>query len=1018
MFRKENKRVGNIPKIGLVLLAVTVGLGSEFAETAEGAKISLEPGCYSFSENPVGWNDHNDPDRKALIDGNPRTSAEAVVATFRNSMDIQIDLGARYLVDRIVVHAHAGIDYRPGQITFYLGEDWNSYQEIARVENKTPPASDNKTVAVIKVSDIATTGRYVKLRLEKSGTYLQLCEFEIYGTPLGKKKEAKVAGEESKGAVLPKEDQDILQSYSAPFPETCSPPDWFQNGNTVRNGGFEEPLTCGWQTCGWEGNPSSVEVSILEGGGRDNSSVLQLCSKSRAAMGGVKTIFAVEPGKRYAFRTWVRIGDMDAVSRTGEGVSVCIGFLEGEETTYRYLSVGIENGSRDWREYRLDIDVPEQVRSAEIRLIMYRAKGTVFLDDVWFGDMSLGEPVDDGVVAVELSSAKANAIRSTKLEPMKNFAGLPSGQKKKLLDTFNPPPLKEVRSSNLGIIERGLAQWKSSYYLYPEVRQGVEERRMNLGQRIVQAREREPRGWGDTRSSRRGIQGEYDKDILVENITQGKKYRFSKSPTSYDEYTLHRRSGQFIFGAPQRGGDIIKLSYLYTYRSPWTKENKLSDSERWEVLLKDIEDLYCKNVTNMGESMIWQEYSDRLLTALREKGLTVTQRTSVASIHPLKVPFLNKTITTAEEQAELYRKYLPQMKDKIDMLALGGELDLQFAKSEVPIEKYIKDSRQLVKAIKEADPDIKMLSFCWVGNPLVLKNMLDGGMLELYEGLQNDYYGWSRTGHPENTSAGGQLRFNLTSEQSDLLEKLFGGYYSQYDASSFEKYVTALIELSRKYREDPYYFVGEWGYDYGIENAWTGSYLPRYRPTFPPPPTKDRPVYSKALKVDDIHSPLGNYNSAVMIARQALLYADLYKRLDLKGWAALATLHDSWHYSLCIMNGWNERKLQYYAYQTVNKLMYNPEELEQLSCETNLRDFKSLAYIRNGRKLMIILWSVYGEATVDVVLKDTGFRCPVQVDLFDYDNISPLKCYQKEGYLVLKDLSITQEPFIIRMWKE
>ena len=337
MFKKRNRKVTNIWKIGLLLLVSGIWLG---VHPAEAGKILLKPGSYSFSEDPVTWSGHNDPEGKALVDGNPRTSAEAVVATFRNSIDVQIDLGMQTKVDKIALHAHAGGNYRPREVTFYVGEDWNSYEKVGTVANKMPPSTEETKVAVIVKDGIGKEGRYVKMHIEKSGNYLQLCELEVYGTALGQPPASR------------EEPREKIEIFTSDFEKDSD------------NDGIPD----GWRKKRWEGNP---EFGWENEGYTGKKSVYIITAAGNDFGAWTSPWIDVKPGSEYELEFWYKC-------KTGSGQPELS--VDGTEGKGDYLKA-----NTSWTKFTRKGRVKFSDNKVKINLVLYHRPG----QKVWFDAVKL-----------------------------------------------------------------------------------------------------------------------------------------------------------------------------------------------------------------------------------------------------------------------------------------------------------------------------------------------------------------------------------------------------------------------------------------------------------------------------------------------------------------------------------------------------------------------------------------------------------------------------------------------------
>ena len=155
------------------------------------------------------------------------------------------------------------------------------------------------------------------------------------------------------------------------------------------------------------------------------------------------------------------------------------------------------------------------------------------------------------------------------------------------------------------------------------------------------------------------------------------------------------------------------------------------------------------------------------------------------------------------------------------------------------------------------------------------------------------------------------------------------------------------------------------------------------------------------------------YNQAIRIARQAVMMMDL----DWAGYYTKLSMWEHWKYGYSSINEWNERRPSFYALATLNRLYRNNRQLKRPASATDLAEtVHAHSYIRNDNELIIILWAPYEKTRIDLVVEG-GWQYPVKIDLFDYHHLTPLDCQTAGDTLVIRDIPVYAEPYIIRCLK-
>ena len=803
-------------------------------------------------------------------------------------------------------------------------------------------------------------------------------------------------------------------------------------GNQIANGDFEEgtendTIPPGWKRTGWDGKDEDVKLSTQKVA-HSGKAALALVSTTTEAIGGITQKIKVIPGQTYYYQAWVKIPEMRAKTTESVTTAFTIGTLK------RYINMGIKEESRNWKPFWLTLEIPRDVDEVELSLFIYHGKGTAYIDKVWFGDATLGRPQRKGLVAVSLpkkgnppTAAECQSLLGKRGMLGGSFIELPDSQKCKLLSQIAPPPISQIHSyasvwegqrteGNFFRNRPHPAKVGGETWLPPVVLT------MRHGQLYLQANAKGQgmKGWYGVAAELQGIP---DKDIIVRNLTTGETYTYSPLPTRRNEYYVDKPRGHFTFGAPQKKGDQIELRFLYWRYSYIDPGHEIPDEEHDRRFTRDLLDLYCKNVTIHFMNYKTLDALEARVDELRGYGLNVWIYAYIGRSE-LKGFGVDKPDTV-----EVMRRVAARLKGKITQYVLGGELDASIhgtgqvgGKPVLFPDKYMEFAKSVAGAIRSADPQAKLFSFTLQQlNLWYAKELLDRGILDIVDGMGIDYYGSTIFNyHPEapHKPYGKIVTYNrdeIIKLAQGKLAPLGGDYYDPYDINAFTKQWTAFINWMRTYRKDALVSIGEWGFDY------QGNYctmLPPIHPAPLPHPGQDRRAFRDALRIVDFIPPRGRYNSAIHTARHAILWTDLFAQQNLGGVFNYQRLHDTWNYGLSLINQWGERRPKYLAYQTINKLLYNPRKLYRPVQMNTLSEYiQSHIYLRNEKELIIILWAPYDRAMVDLILDDVSFKYPARVDLFDYYNLLYVKAEEIDGHTVIRGLEIDGEPYILRLIK-
>ena len=633
----------------------------------------------------------------------------------------------------------------------------------------------------------------------------------------------------------------------------------------------------------------------------------------------------------------------------------------------------------------------------------------------WFDDISLIEHrgrtgtllVKLGKKKSSLSLAEATTIASQKGKRAPSYTELSKVRKEAIQNMVKMPPISEIDSpfSTMDWAK----PWNAWYSGRPSIRStsetGGDIQVMHAGQKKVQAQYKTKK-----RLINCNLLGKPDIDIIVRNKTTGEKYKYKEKPTAKNEYWVNQKIGQFHFGAPQNAGDRIEFTYRFKCLSPY--DESLTVDEITGIFIKDALDLGVKHFRitvdiATGSNPDQLNRLERYVNKWKEKGFEVGFYVGGKDTRrPLKGADL-------EHHLQCYRNLAQRFKGRIYEYTISGELDREY---EFPVEAYVKMLGEISKVIREEDPQTKVISASLTNmNVGWCKAMLDEGAAKYIDFVGIDPYQYHTiTGHPEAALRIKIMKkvrykwdhpaneFPYTGEFAKFLEDSF----DPLDIHGWEKQFGYLLDFIRSYKPTLGLDIPETGYNAG---------LPNIRVAEPPATSKERLQYSKVLMLDDTLTPQQNYNKAIRNFRQYILMAET----KLGGKFTQNCLHQHWKYPYAIINEWGERTLSYYAYQTLNHLLYNYYQLQRPEYSTNLaKIMHTYIYCRDKRELIILLWTPYEDALVNLVLDDTSYEYPVRVALFDYKNLLSLESEIIKGCRIIKGLELTQEPFIIRLVRE
>ena len=813
----------------------------------------------------------------------------------------------------------------------------------------------------------------------------------------------------------------VIDESKIPGPSQPAEP-----GNRVANMGFEKGvgpggLPEGWHGRSWEDAGSQVKVSLDEKIRHSGSRSVKLYSDDKAGMGGINQKVKVTPNRIYYFIAWVKTENME--TRTTEAVTAGIDI--GGKKTFINMGKRGKDVSTDWRMYFSRVEVPAGVEEIELSLILYKAKGTAWLDDIWFGDRAMGWKKLEGSLYVQakgnlaVGEKELGRILSRKGKKDKRYDELSKASRAKIAGKVKLPPLKEIDTPMS--VTGPLSPWSGVYKQRPNPcaigTGGMKPLRVKIkrGQTSVQASTK-PFTTVAGYCIVAELQGKPGPDTKVKNVTTEEEYVYTPDPNKRTEYAVDMKTGKFTFGKPQREGDEIELCFTYwryTYIDP---EKKLNDEELLDLLMDDAADLYCRTVRISLANWTWDNLM-KYMDELEERGMRVGDMH--VDIENSKGNIFGKQYDKVPVSAVI--PYVKKLRGRVDQYIIwygpreGGGPAL-------PPAEYVKGFRPLAKAFREADPDAKIIA------PLIdsfsvgtIKVLFDAGLDALVDGVALDIYNeMTSHGYPELPT--GKLEYRTRKEVSGfdfsgIYEPMLYNYFAPMDIHGFEKEVKCVRDVLEKYKKGIWIDNCEWGFDFGYPGCWAFKELPWF-PVAPPEPTADRKQYAEALNMPDIPSRQGRYNNGIMTARQAIIWSDLYTELGLNGISEYQGMHETWHYGLSLLSQWGKRRLKYYAYQTVNKLLYSPKKLERPKHLNTLpKDMHSHVYLRDNDELVIILWTPLRQATVDVVIDNKEFAYPVNIDLFDYDNLMPLDSEVVGKQRVIRNVPVSPEPFIIRLVK-
>ena len=322
----------------------------------------------------------------------------------------------------------------------------------------------------------------------------------------------------------------IIDESKIPGPLQSAEP-----GNLVANSSFEDgiesgALPQGWQLRTWEGKSLTVKVDVDQKIKHSGSASLKLSSDDIGAMGGISQKLKVKPNRGYYFAAWVKTEGME--TRTTEAVTA--GFDIGGKKTFINMGVRGKNVDVDWRIYVSQIEVPPGVEKVELILILYNARGTAWIDDVWFGDSSLGWEKLKGAVYVQtkgnltIAEEELSKILSKRGGKDERYDEAGETIRTKICRKVKLPPLKEIDTPLAIATVGGDLPWRKEYIYRPgSVKAmgtgGIEPLRLKMKRGQTQVQASLPRGTARFWTNIAEVQGKPDIDTKVRNATTGEE---------------------------------------------------------------------------------------------------------------------------------------------------------------------------------------------------------------------------------------------------------------------------------------------------------------------------------------------------------------------------------------------------------------------------------------------------------------------------------------------------------------
>jgi hypothetical protein len=383
------------------------------------------------------------------------------------------------------------------------------------------------------------------------------------------------------------------------------------------------------------------------------------------------------------------------------------------------------------------------------------------------------------------------------------------------------------------------------------------------------------------------------------------------------------------------------------------------NKESWPLYLETIE-AYVDSVLDMGmTNILWINFS------------------------------IDKTYPKTDDEIEIFSEYCEYLatglKGKILTYNVFGEINRE------PIltpEEYMKIIKVVIPRIRQIDPNVKI---CAPSLNVIdygyMEALLELGIAEYTDIVSINPYIYGPPERKQTDQDWGHWRPILPDEPQSI--------------HGFEHEIQEFQKLLRSYKSNLDFEAGEFG--------WVTNRIPVW---------KDQ----KWKVITDPEKTY--YHQALYLVRRMILCIDL----DFKSVCYFTDrdkntgpLEPKLDFGIIDKNG--NPKPSYYAYETINKVFYNPLRLKKpefnIKITDNRDDYQYHSFIRNDNELILAFWA-FEEDTINVTINNSKFLYPVKLSIFSYEDFQSLN-YQVSAdreNVILKDLVINEEPVIIRFVQE
>jgi hypothetical protein len=380
------------------------------------------------------------------------------------------------------------------------------------------------------------------------------------------------------------------------------------------------------------------------------------------------------------------------------------------------------------------------------------------------------------------------------------------------------------------------------------------------------------------------------------------------------------------------------------------------NKESWPVYLATIE-AYVDSVIDMGmTNTLWINFS------------------------------IDKTYPKTDEEIEVFSDYCEHiaqgLKGKIQMYIIFGEIN------RVPTltpEEFMKVIKRVIPNIRKVDSDVIISAFSL--NKIdygYMEKLLELGLTDYVDRVSLNPYIY---GPPERKQRN-QLWQYWKPILPDEPQSIYG----------FESEIKEYQKLVRSFNPTVEFDIGEFG--------WSTDRIAEL-------------IDNKLVETTDPERT--SYLQAIYLARRMILLIDLNFR-SVCYWTDRDKKPDPGKpaQGVGILDENGEPKRSFFAYETINKVFYEPRKLEKpqfnIKITDNLKDIQFHAFLRGNYELLLTAWS-FEQDTVTITIDNSEFLYPVKIPLFDHENIQSLKYYISLGSnrIVIRELPIGEEPLIIRL---